>query len=164
MKNRVSYFLNVFLSIALIVTFFRDATLSRLDCKECRRFFSFIAQPEDYNKAIGMVAANGQTSVLFIFPRYVGWYSLSLYERDEKSPGLNEIKIKEIDCYPTLKYTILNSDSKFRKVYSQYGDGVTLGFLFTGPAEVAGSKFVRCKISFDSKQSGNLVVSRMSEL
>jgi hypothetical protein len=164
MKIRAIFIINVFLSIALIMTIFRDVTLSRLDCEVCRRFFSFIAQPEDYNKPIGMVAANGQTSVLFLFPKYVGWYSLSLYERKLESSELNEVKITAIDCHPALKYKILNSESKFREVYSQYGDGITLGLLFTGPAEVRGSKFVRCKIDFDSKQSGNLVASRMSEL
>ena len=110
MKIRLFVFVNLFLLIYFLVIIVRDSTLSRVDCQGCRRFFSFIAKPEDYNKPIGVVVVNGRADEIVMFPKYVGWYSLSLFERNGELSSENQVKMASINCSPMLKHTILKSD------------------------------------------------------
>jgi len=110
-----------------------------------------------------MVEIKGQESTINLIPNYVGWYMLNIHRTENNATSSIDETITAIKCKPNLIVKILDSAPDLRHVYSKYGNGTTLGFLFVSPAEIGNKNLVHCKVVFNSTVNGNLVVSRFSE-
>ncbi len=162
MKKSILFAALVFLLVPWLILI-RQITLSQLDCKFCRQFASLLAQPNDYNRPIAMIEVKGQESTLNLIPNYVGWYRIQFYRTEIDATTAIDVTVNEIKCKPDMQIKILNTAPDLRNIYSKYGSGTMLGFLFVSPAEIRSKSLVHCKIILDSIISGNLIVSRFSE-
>lgn len=150
----------VFFLLPLAAIGLRDVLLCKTDCLVCRRIFSLVFRPVDYHTPIAINWAKDGISRLYLFPRYVGPYSLKIYD----IPDDSEVAVVQFACSESIGFQAALKPNKHNKVSTGFGRGLILGDFRISPEQVALKNGVVCDVKLTGTKSALLVVTLRSEL
>lgn len=150
----------VIVLLPLAVIGLRDVLLRQTDCLACRRIFSLIFRPVDYHTPVAIGRSENGASRLYLFPTYVGPYSLKVYD----VPDNPEVAVVQFDCSEDIGFKAASKPNKYNKVFTRFGQGFVLGSLRILPKQVALKNGIVCDIKLTGAKSALLVITLASEL
>lgn len=161
MKNKLTVALILFLILITPISIrgLREILLRDFDCPLCRRTFSLIYRPHDYNLpiAIGQIV-NGEAN-LAIFPKYTGPYVIQLYG------GAADVRanLTEFVCTNSNGLRVTEVEKPVR-IRTGRGLGLNLGSIYLTPKQIHAADYIVCKLRINSSLPFKIVVARRSEL
>lgn len=136
----------------------RDVLLRHSDCLACRRIFSLVFQPTDYNAPIAMSQIEEGTSRFYLFPRYVGPYFLEVYG----ASGNSEVTVISFECSEDVGFKAVSAPNKRNEISSSFGRGFILGSLHVLPRQAITKDRIACDIKVTTTENMLLVIRRVS--
>lgn len=152
--------ISVIVLLPLAAIGLRDVLLRQTDCLACRRIFSLVFRPADYHAPVAISRTENGISRLYLFPRYVGPYSLKVYDVSDNS----EVAVVRFYCSENIGFKAASKPNKYNKVFTWFGDGFILGGLRILPKQVAFKEGITCDIELAGTKSALLVITLASEL
>jgi hypothetical protein len=163
MKNalrRVTLIGLVLATTFMMVRAARDMLLRETDCIECRRIYSLVLRPSDFNTPIAVGWFNNGATRFAILPRYVGLHFLALYGGAEIDPGR-----VSLSCAQDIRFTPSDGGLDSNRLSSKFGAGVIVGTVYIAPEQVTAESPIECRLESSNDQgSFEIVISRASVL
>lgn len=138
----------------------REILLRQVDCVTCRRAYTLLYPPNDYNAPIAMAHVAQGRAAFYLFPAYVGPYFVEAFQ----VPSGPEVGIDRFECKDNITFKPMPGNNARNKVFSRFGNGVILGAVYMTPENVGKKTRPACQAVFTSNVDFLLVISRASQL